>query len=49
MGTDNTKFTAILEDVIDEGWDIIITGGINISQPLQEVARRISRTKVYTF
>lgn len=38
MGTDNTKFTSILEDVIAEGWDIIITGGINISQPLQEVA-----------
>lgn len=38
MGTDNTKFYATLEDVINEGWDIIITGGVNISQPLQEAA-----------
>ncbi len=49
MGTDNTKFTAILEDVIDEGWDIIITGGINISQPLQEVAEEYPEQKFILF
>lgn len=38
MGTDITKYSATLEDVISEGWDIIITGGVNISQPLQEAA-----------
>ena len=38
MGTDITKYSATLEDVINEGWDIIITGGVNISQPLQEAA-----------
>lgn len=38
MGTDITKYSATLEDVIHEGWDIIITGGVNISQPLQEAA-----------
>jgi len=40
MGTDDTKFASTIEDVIDEGWDIIITGGINISQPLQMVAEK---------
>ncbi len=38
MGTDITKYSAALEDVINEGWDVIITGGVNISQPLQEAA-----------
>lgn len=38
MGTDITKYSATLEDVINDGWDLIITGGVNISQPLQEAA-----------
>lgn len=49
MGTDNTKFTAVLEDVIDEGWDVIITGGINISQPLQEVAAEYPEQRFILF
>ena len=38
MGTDTTKFSATLDDVCNEGWDIIITGGVNIAEPLQEAA-----------
>ncbi len=38
MGTDTTKYSATLDDVCNEGWDIIVTGGSNISQPLQEAA-----------
>lgn len=38
MGTDTTKYSAALDDVCNEDWDIIITGGSNISQPLQEAA-----------
>lgn len=45
MGTDNSKFSSIIEDVIDEKFDIIITGGINISQPLQEMAEKYPNQK----
>ncbi|MDU4973255.1 MAG: BMP family ABC transporter substrate-binding protein, partial [Hungatella hathewayi] len=45
MGTDITKYSATLEDVIHEGWDIIITGGVNISQPLQEAAEEYPNQK----
>lgn len=38
MGTDTTKFSATLDDVCNEGWDVIITGGVNIAEPLQEAA-----------
>lgn len=40
MTTDTEKYIPTIEDVIAEGWDIIITGGINISQPMQEMAAK---------
>lgn len=45
MGTDQTKFAATFEDVIDEGWDIIITGGINVSPILVEIAEEYPKQK----
>lgn len=45
MGTDITKYSATLEDSVYEGWDIIITGGVNISGPLQEVAEEFPEQK----
>lgn len=45
MGTDQTKFAATFEDVIDEGWDIIITGGINVSPILVEIAEEYPEQK----
>lgn len=38
MGLDQTKFAPTFEDVIDEGWDIIITGGQQVSATLTEIA-----------
>ena len=45
MGLDFTKYTSIFEDSIDEGWDLIITGGINVSGPLQEIAEKYPEQK----
>lgn len=49
MGTDLTKYAATLEDVINEEWDIIITGGVNISQPLQDAAEEHPDQKFILF
>lgn len=38
MGLDQTRFASTFEDVIDEGWDIIITGGQQVSTTLAEMA-----------
>lgn len=38
MGLDQTRFTSTFEDVIDEGWDIIITGGQQVAPILAEMA-----------
>lgn len=45
MSTDTSKFIPTFEDVIDEGWDIIITGGINVAQPMTEVAAKYPNQK----
>lgn len=49
MTTDTEKYVPTMEDVIAEGWDIIITGGINISQPMQEMAAKYPDQKFFLY
>lgn len=45
MGLDVDKYVPALEDIIDEGYEIIITGGSNIATPMTEVAAEYPDTK----
>lgn len=49
MTTDTEKYVPTMEDVIDEGWDIIVCGGINVSQPMQEMAAKYPAQKFILF
>lgn len=45
MGTDQSKFASSYEDLIDEGWDLIIVIGINAGQPMLDVAAKYPEQK----
>ncbi|NLZ73891.1 MAG: BMP family ABC transporter substrate-binding protein [Bacteroidales bacterium] len=49
MTTDVEKYVPTIEDTIEEGWDIILVGGINISQPMQEMAEKYPDQKFMLF
>lgn len=49
MGLDVDKYIPALEDIIDEGYEIIVTGGQNLAQPMTEVAAENPDVKFFLY
>lgn len=49
MGLDVDKYIPALEDTIDEGYEIIVTGGQNLAQPMTEVAAENPDVKFFLY
>lgn len=49
MGLDVDKYIPALEDIIDEGYEIIVTGGQNLAQPMTEVADEYPDVKFFLY